>query len=126
AEARPAPAPRGPIRTRENASTGYREALAAHQAHHHPQLIDPAIRAAAERQLREAAREPEHHFRPAQEAAAAERQLREAARTRHPDAVRAEALLRARKDRAARASDSRGSVGSGGAADTARPRRMAA
>ncbi|MFD9054353.1 DciA family protein [Streptomyces albidoflavus] len=35
-EALPAPAPRGPIRTRENASTSYREALAAHQAHHHP------------------------------------------------------------------------------------------
>ncbi|MEU2770521.1 DUF721 domain-containing protein [Streptomyces diastaticus] len=111
-EARPAPAPRGPIRTRKTASAGYHQALAAHQAHHQPQLTDPAIKAAAERQLREAAREPEHRFRPGQEAAAAERQLREAARTRHPDAVRAEAILKARKDRAAR------TVGSVGAAVT--------
>ncbi|MGW9659324.1 DciA family protein [Streptomyces albidoflavus] len=125
-EARPAPAPRGPVRTRENASTGYRETLAAHQAHHHPQLTDPAIKAAAERQLRDAAREPEHHFRPGQEAAAAAAAHQQAARTKHPDAVRAEALLRARKDRAARASASGNSAGLGGAADTDRPHRIAA
>ncbi|MFD4171653.1 DciA family protein [Streptomyces albidoflavus] len=123
-EARPAPAPRGLVRTRETASSGYREALAAHQAHHHPQLTDPVIRAAAERQLRDAAREPEHHFRPAQEAAAAAQQ--QAARTKHPDAVRAEALLKARKDRAARASSSGNSAGPRGVADTDRPRRIAA
>ncbi|MFD6833176.1 DciA family protein [Streptomyces diastaticus] len=100
-EARPAPAPRGPVRTRETASTGYREALAAHQAHH-PQLTDPAIKAAAERQHLDAAREPEDKFRPAQEAAAAASAHQQAARTKHPDAVRAEAILKARKDRAAR------------------------
>ncbi|MFD0197024.1 DciA family protein [Streptomyces albidoflavus] len=125
-EARPAPAPRGPVRTRENASTGYRETLAAHQAHHHPQPTDPAIKAAAERQLRDAAREPEHHFRPGQEAAAAAAAHQQAARTKHPDAVRAEALLRARKDRAARTSASGNSAGLGGAADTDRPHRIAA
>ncbi|MGA5430645.1 hypothetical protein ACPCVL_28100 [Streptomyces koyangensis] len=42
------------------------------------------------------------------------------ARTKHPDAVRAEAILRARKDRAAR------TVGSGCAADTDRSHRIAA
>ena len=109
-EARPAPAPRGPIRTRETASAGYRQALAAHQAHHQPQLTDPAIRAAAERQLREATREPEHHFRPAQEAAAAAAAHQQAAHTKNPDAIRAEAILKARKDRAARTSGQRAEV----------------
>ncbi len=119
AAARPAPAPRGPVRTRENASTGYRETLAAHQAHHHPQLTDPAIKAAAERQLRDTAREPEGEFRPGREATAAAA-VRQTARTKHPDAVRAKAILKARKDRAAR------TVGSAGAAVTQQQRSNAA
>ncbi|MFI1314605.1 hypothetical protein ACH4TS_31390 [Streptomyces albidoflavus] len=56
--------------------------------------------------------EPATPFRPAQEAAtpASAAAHQQAARTKHPDAVRAEALLKARKERAARATPAPQSV----------------
>jgi predicted nucleic acid-binding Zn ribbon protein len=61
-----APEPAGPVRTREDASGGYRQALAAHQAAKAEQgdRLPPAVRAAIERRaqaLRDR-REPEEAF----------------------------------------------------------------
>ncbi|MFI1252480.1 DciA family protein [Streptomyces netropsis] len=52
-------APTGPVRTKETASAGCQEALAARQASRKGKAVGSEIQAAAERQAREQAREPE-------------------------------------------------------------------
>jgi hypothetical protein len=84
-----------PVRTRETASAGYRQALATHQAS--CKTADPAIAAAVERQNREQAREPEHLFGDGQ--AALEELRPKAARLAPADDSRARALQRARTER---------------------------
>ncbi|MEC3992041.1 DUF721 domain-containing protein [Actinacidiphila sp. DG2A-62] len=96
----------GPVRTREDASGGYRQALAAHQAAKAEQndRLAPAVRAAIERQdqaLRNG-REPEGAFRDGQ--AALEELRARAARQTSPDHTRARALQRLAAERAGRVS----------------------
>ncbi|GAB1331683.1 DciA family protein [Streptomyces sennicomposti] len=99
-------APEAPVKTREMASEGFRQALAAHQAAQPEQHVDTAIVQAAERQTR-ALRELSARAFP--ETAASDDQPApiEAARLqrrREAEASHALALRRARKDRAERAS----------------------
>ncbi|MFF9818964.1 DciA family protein [Streptomyces sp. NPDC014006] len=98
--------PQAPVKTREMASDGYRQALAAHQAPRPDRHVDLAIAEAIESQTR-ALRELSASAFP--ETAAADDQPApiEAARLqrrREADAAHALALRRARKDRAERAS----------------------
>jgi predicted nucleic acid-binding Zn ribbon protein len=100
------PEPAGPVRTREDASGGYRQALAAHQAAKAGEgdRLAPAVRAAIERQdqaLRNG-REPEEAFRDGQ--AALEDLRARAARQTSPDHARARALQRLAAERAGRVS----------------------
>lgn len=94
-----------PVKTREMASDGYRQALAAHQAVRPDRHVDPAIAEAIESQtraLRELSRrafpdpDPDEQFSPIEVA--------RAQRRRQAAATEAAALRRARKERAERAS----------------------
>jgi len=91
-----APEPARPVRTREEASGGYRQALAAHQASKQGQgdRLAPAVRAAVERQdqVLRARREPEDRFGDGQ--TALEELRAKAARQASPDHSRARALKR--------------------------------
>jgi predicted nucleic acid-binding Zn ribbon protein len=98
------PEPAGPVRTRQDASAGYRQALAALQAgkeqQHDP--LAPAVRAAIEQQdraLRER-REPEEAFSDGQ--AALEELRAKAARATSPAGARARALQRLAAERGGR------------------------
>ncbi|WP_328673785.1 hypothetical protein [Streptomyces sp. NBC_00328] len=51
-EPAPAAIPEAPVKTRESASEGYRQALAAHQSAAYPSRVNPSIRAAVERQTK--------------------------------------------------------------------------
>jgi Dna[CI] antecedent, DciA len=97
--AAPAPAtPEAAVKSRETASAGYHHALAAHQASRKATVADPAVRAVAERQLREQAREPEEHFGDGRQAL--EELRAKAERTTSVDASRARALQRLAAERA--------------------------
>jgi hypothetical protein len=93
------PAEVGPARTREGASAGYRQALAAHQAKKsgQPDPVRPAVRAAIERQEQalRARRELEQVFADGQA-------LHEPVRPPESRDSRAAALERARQDKAGR------------------------
>ncbi|ESP95902.1 hypothetical protein B591_29764 [Streptomyces sp. GBA 94-10 4N24] len=91
-------APPGPVRTRQSAPLGYHQALDANRRAPRPSTTDPEIQAALDRQTRYAAREPEHLFRPAQEA----QRLREASASnaRTTEISRANALRRRAQERA--------------------------
>ncbi|WP_063762400.1 DciA family protein [Streptomyces sp. NRRL F-5123] len=95
----------GPVRTREDASDGYRQALAAHQAARpgDGDRLAPAVRAAIERQdqMLQARREPEEEFGDGQ--AALEQMQARVAREAAPDRARARALQRLADERAGRA-----------------------
>lgn len=95
----------GPACTREEASAGYRQALAAHQAAKQEQgdRLAPDVRAAIERQNQavRASREPEAAFGDGQ--AALEELRAGAARQASPDGSRARALQQLAEERAARA-----------------------
>lgn len=101
-----AAAPETPVKTRETASLGYRQALAAHQAIVPERRVDPGIAQAVERQTR-AMRELSRRAFPEPEAPAGDQPAAIAAargqRRRESDAIHALALRRAREERAARA-----------------------
>ncbi|MFI1510204.1 DciA family protein [Streptomyces sp. NPDC020597] len=105
----PAPAaaagPKAPVKTRELASDGYRQALAAHQAVAPARRVDPGIAEAVERQTR-AMRELSRRAFPEPEVSLDDQPTPlEAARVqrrRESEATRALALRRARAERAAR------------------------
>ncbi|MFC1428587.1 DciA family protein [Streptacidiphilus sp. N1-12] len=84
-------------RSRQDASPGYHQALAACRENRPNTGPAPAIRAAIERQNRAMAREPEEQFTPA-----LDEQLREEAERRAAADVHRRALLKARQERAAR------------------------
>jgi predicted nucleic acid-binding Zn ribbon protein len=101
------PEPAGPVRTREDASDGYHQALAALQAGKAEQgdRLAPAVRAAIERQnqvLRER-RGAEEAFGDGQ-AALEELRAKAEARSTSPDHARARALQRLAAERAGRVS----------------------
>ncbi|MFI0717413.1 hypothetical protein ACH4SK_44115 [Streptomyces inhibens] len=91
-----------PARTAQEPSAGYQQALDAHRASRRTAVVDPRIRAAAERQARSQAREPAHLFGDGQ---AVVEELRErAARQVAADTTRARALRRLADERAGRVS----------------------
>ncbi|MGW7620757.1 DUF721 domain-containing protein [Streptomyces antimycoticus] len=92
-------APEAPVRTRETASPGYQQALAAHQASRPERVLDPRTAAAIERQnAGSLMREPEEAFGDGQ--AAIEELRAKAARAAAADSSRMHALRRARAERA--------------------------
>ncbi|WP_333732562.1 DciA family protein [Streptomyces sp. IBSBF 3010] len=100
----PAP-PDAPVKTRETASPGFRQALAAHQAVTPAQRLDPGIAQAVERQTR-AMRELSRRAFPETQAAVEETpapiNAAHLQRRREAAATEAAALRRARTERAAR------------------------
>ncbi|GAA1924116.1 DciA family protein [Streptantibioticus ferralitis] len=97
--------PAGPVRTRENASDGYRRALAAHREAPPPRRVDPAIAQAVERQtaaMRELSRRAFPEPETAVTNAPAPIEAIRAQRRRQAAATEAAALQRARAERAAR------------------------
>jgi hypothetical protein len=90
-----------PVKTRELASEGYRQALAAHQSVAPARGVDPAIAEAVERQER-AMRELRRRAFPEAEAAPAPFEDARVQRRRQAAATEAAALRRARAERAAR------------------------
>jgi predicted nucleic acid-binding Zn ribbon protein len=97
--------PEAPVKTREMASEGYRQALAAHQAVAPARRVDPGIAEAVERQTR-AMRELSRRAFPEPEVSSEEQPTPiEAVRVQRrskAEATRALALHRARAERAAR------------------------
>jgi hypothetical protein len=97
--------PAGPVRTREDASNGYRQALAAHQAAKAEQgdRLTPAVRTAIERQdqVLRGCREAEEVFADGQ--TALEELRTKAARSTSQDHARPRALQRLAAERASRA-----------------------
>lgn len=98
-------APPAPVKTRETASPGFHQALAAHQAVAPPRRIDPSIAQAVERQTTamralsaRAFPEPE----PVADDAPAPIEQARTERRRQADVSHAAALRRARAERAAR------------------------
>ncbi|MEY9997461.1 hypothetical protein ABIE67_009580 [Streptomyces sp. V4I8] len=99
AEPAPQTAPQAPVKTRDTASPGYQQALAAHMAVAPDRRVDPGIAEAVERQTR-AMRELSRRAFPEPEASsieAARIQRRRASEANHTLALR-----RARAERAAR------------------------
>ncbi|WP_260868035.1 DUF721 domain-containing protein [Streptomyces sp. SAJ15] len=96
-----ATAPQAPVRTREMASAGYHQALAAHLAAKPVHQVDPAIAAAVERQTKALLRQREEAFAEDQNALT---QLNEHARRQASpaDVSRAQALKRLADERAGR------------------------
>ncbi|MDN3057053.1 DciA family protein [Streptomyces sp. SRF1] len=93
------PVPEAPVRTRETASPGYQQALAAHRASKPERALDPRIAAAIEQQnAGSSMREPEEAFGDGQ--AAIEELRAKAARATAADSSRVRALRRARAERA--------------------------
>ncbi|MBP5904599.1 DUF721 domain-containing protein [Streptomyces scabiei] len=100
----PAAAPNGPVKTRESASEGYRQALAAHQSVAPARRVDLGIAQAVERQNR-AMRELSRRAFPepvSSEEQPAPLDAVRVQRRRESEATRALALRRARAERAAR------------------------
>ncbi|MFF7365446.1 DciA family protein [Streptomyces sp. NPDC008125] len=99
------PPAEAPVKTREDASEGYHQALAAHRAAVEARAdssSSPLVRAAAERQIRERAREPEELFGDGRKALE-ELRAKAAAQQRgatSSDAARARALQRLAAERA--------------------------
>ncbi|MGW5609449.1 DciA family protein [Streptomyces sp. NPDC003753] len=100
-------APQPPVKTREMASPGFHQALAAHQAVVPPSRVDPAIAEAVERQTK-ALRALSLQAFPEPEAAADDQpapiEQARIERRRQAAATEAAALRRARQERAARES----------------------
>lgn len=100
-----APPPGAPAGTRQDASAGYRQALAAHRASRAEQddKLAPAVRAAVQRhdQMLRTHREPEDRFGDGQ--TALEELRAKAASQASPDRSRARALRRLADERAGRA-----------------------
>ncbi|WP_413804250.1 DUF721 domain-containing protein [Streptomyces sp. OE57] len=97
---RPA-ASEAPVHTREAASPGYQQALAAHRASRPERVLDPRTAAAIEQQnAGSLMREPEEAFGDGR--AAVEELQAKAARSAVADSSRVRALRRARADRAQR------------------------
>ncbi|MFC9622048.1 DciA family protein [Streptomyces sp. NPDC056930] len=105
AASKAAAAPEAAVKTRQEASPGFRQALAAHQAVTPAQLLDPGITDAVERQTR-AMRELSRRAFPETEAAVddapAPLNAAHLQRRREAAATEAAALRRARAERAAR------------------------
>ncbi|WP_075694090.1 DUF721 domain-containing protein [Streptomyces acidiscabies] len=100
----PAAAPNGPVKTRESASEGYRQALAAHQSVAPARRVDLGIAQAVERQNR-AMRELSRRAFPEPVSSEEQPAPLDAVRVQHrreSEATRALALRRARAERAAR------------------------
>ncbi|WP_432003956.1 DciA family protein [Streptomyces sioyaensis] len=102
AAADPAPQPAAPAAPveRRTPPPGYLRALAAHRASRTPTTVDATIPAAAERQTRQQAREPEELFGDGQAALQALRH--KATKTSSADATRVRALKRLADERAGR------------------------
>ncbi|MGW3513447.1 DUF721 domain-containing protein [Streptomyces sp. NPDC000994] len=103
----PAAGPEAPVKTREMASPGFHQALAAHQSAAPAQRMDPGIAQAVARQnaaLRELNRRAFLELDVAPEDAPAPIEAARAQRRRQAAATEAAALRRARQERAARAS----------------------
>lgn len=101
----PAAAPNGPVKTRESASEGYRQALAAHQSVAPARRVDPGIAEAVERQtraMRELSRRAFPEPEVSSEAPPAPIEAVRIQRRREAEATRTLALRRARTERAAR------------------------
>ncbi|WP_128380362.1 DciA family protein [Streptomyces cavernae] len=98
-------APAGPVRTRATASDGYHQALAAHQAVRPERHVDPAIAEAIEAQTR-ALRELSRRAFPDPDPDSIENTR--AKRRREAKATHAQALRRARAERAQRGSTAAG------------------
>lgn len=103
AEPAPAAAPEAPVKTRETASPGYREALAAHQAVAPARRVDPSIAEAVERQTK-AMRALSLRAFPEQDGVSGNEpapiEVARVQRRREAEASRAVALRRARAERA--------------------------
>ncbi|WP_051866191.1 DUF721 domain-containing protein [Streptomyces griseus] len=101
----PAAAPNGPVKTRESASEGYRQALAAHQSVAPARRVDQGIAQAVERQNR-AMRELSRRAFPEPEVSSDDQpapiEAGRIQRRREAEATRTLALRRARTERAAR------------------------
>lgn len=99
----PAAAPNGPVKTRELASEGYRQALAAHQSVAPARRVDQGIAQAVERQNR-AMRELSRRAFPEPEASLDDQpapiEIARVQRRREAAATRAAAVRRARAERA--------------------------
>ncbi|MCX5434746.1 DUF721 domain-containing protein (plasmid) [Streptomyces sp. NBC_00257] len=98
----PAPAAaEAPVKTRADASAGFHQVLAAHQAAWAPERkTDPKVLAAARRQARDQAREPVEQFGDGRQALADPEARTAAARSRSSEAPRARALQRLAAERA--------------------------
>ncbi|MGA4867206.1 hypothetical protein ACPB9J_31700 [Streptomyces lavendulocolor] len=102
----PAAAPEMPVKTREEASPGYHQALAAHRAVATARRVDPAISEAVERQtraMRELSRLAFPDPEPDPDGGPRPLEIARAQRRREADASHAAALRLARQERAARA-----------------------
>ncbi|MFR0367584.1 DUF721 domain-containing protein [Streptomyces sp. MCC20] len=97
--------PAGPVHTRETASDGYHQALAAHQAARPDRHVDPAIAEAIESQTR-ALREQSRRAFPDPDPGSVE--ITQAKRRREAKVTHAQALRRARDERAQRAGTTAG------------------
>jgi hypothetical protein len=95
--------PQAPVKTREMASDGYRQALAAHHGARPDRHVDPAIAEAIESQTR-ALRELSRRAFPDSDEQFSPMEVARAQRRRQAAATEAAALRRARKERAERAS----------------------
>ncbi|WP_257217500.1 DciA family protein, partial [Streptomyces sp. HG99] len=106
--AQPAPAAaatsEAPVKTRETASAGYHQALAAHQTAAPPSRIDPGIAEAVARQTRAMRALSQRAFPEPPDDAPATIEMARAQRRRQAAATEAAALRRARQERAARKS----------------------
>lgn len=114
----PAAAPNGPVKTRELASGGYRQALAAHQSVAPARRVDEGIAQAVERQTR-AMRELSRRAFPEPEVSSDDQpapiEAGRVQRRREAEATRALAVRRSRAERAAR----KGSTAAGQLEDAA-------
>ncbi|MGA5558825.1 DciA family protein [Streptomyces lavendulocolor] len=101
----PAAAPEMPVKTREEASPGYHQALAAHRAVAPARRVDPAISEAVERQtraMRELSRRPFPDPEPDPDDASASIDAVRIQRRRQATVTEAAALRRARAEKAGR------------------------
>ncbi|WP_331734430.1 MULTISPECIES: DciA family protein [unclassified Streptomyces] len=93
-------AAKAPVKTRADASAGYHQVLTAHRAAWAPERkTDPKVLAAAERQVRDQAREPVEQFGDGRQALAGLEARTAAARSQSSDASRARALQRLAAER---------------------------
>ncbi|MFG3532738.1 DciA family protein [Streptomyces sp. NPDC047917] len=96
-----APPPAGAVKTRADASAGYHQALSAHRDTWTPEKkTDPKVLAAARRQIRDQAREPQERFGDGRQALKGLRTKAAAQARASSDASRARALQRLAAERA--------------------------